>query len=213
MLTALPSQDAHYPVGTRAKVPSDAFFLHGGDVPPSDFLERGVWHAPRCGREATRLAKMCAKSGGYGHRSSFMGPAGGFETGHLLGARPKVEGARRKSAPQMMSEIGEERGALLNVSGCDGLAPLPYIPGGHSLGCSPVLSPWSSPRGSPRGGSPRISPRGSPRASPRASPRSSPRKRSRAFSRDLQLEELVVVSVPCRERKVSANYSLLALRD
>ncbi|KAK3849445.1 hypothetical protein Pcinc_043803 [Petrolisthes cinctipes] len=82
------------------------------------------------------------------------------------------------------------------------LTPFTYL--GEDLAGSPLVSPRSSPRSSPRA-SPRVSPRVSPRASPRASPRSTPRRRSRALSKDstTHLEELVVVSVPCRELKVS----------
>nr|XP_053627538.1 uncharacterized protein LOC128685079 isoform X1 [Cherax quadricarinatus] len=97
-------------------------------------------------------------------------------------------------------EMVEGRGPLGVMS--ESLTPFTYL--GEDLGGSPMVSPRSSPRASPRS-----SPRVSPRASPRVSPRSTPRRRSRALSREITpLEELIVVSVPCRELKVE-NVRLL----
>ena len=97
--------------------------------------------------------------------------------------------------PVVVNEMVDVNQTYLSVGVGDALTPLPYIPGTASLGGSPLHSPRSSPR---------VSPRSSPRVSPRGSPRSSPRRRSRAYSRgDIGFEEeLIVVSVPCREKKV-----------
>ncbi|XP_037796500.1 uncharacterized protein LOC119591828 [Penaeus monodon] len=103
-------------------------------------------------------------------------------------------------SPMVVSEMVEVRCPLV-VGVRERLEPCSYLGGPGVPGGSPMVSPRSSPRHSPRS-SPRVSPRASPRASPRVSPRSTPRRRSRAHSRDVTpLEELVVVSVPCRELK------------
>lgn len=107
-------------------------------------------------------------------------------------------------SPMVVSEMVEVRCPLV-VGVRERLEPCSYLGGPGGPGGSPMVSPRSSPRHSPRS-SPRVSPRASPRASPRVSPRSTPRRRSRAHSRDVTpLEELVVVSVPCRELKVGSG--------
>ncbi|XP_047740293.1 myotubularin-related protein 6 isoform X2 [Hyalella azteca] len=102
------------------------------------------------------------------------------------GARPcGGKGARRSSAPLLREASSSAKD--VRVPFADALSPLSYDPYGpysiYGLYTSTSLG-------------------GSPHGSPRMSPRSSPRRRSRVMSRDLCLEDLVVVSVPCRERKV-----------
>lgn len=138
-----------------------------------------------------------------------------YLSAHIVGpgGRPcGGRGARRSSAPLLRSDstpgggcgggcsggMGGGSASDLRVPFVDALSPLTYDPyGPYSVfGLYGSTSLGGSPRASPRGGSPRG-------GSPRISPRSSPRRRSRVMSKELCLEDLVVVSVPCRERKVS----------
>ena len=122
------------------------------------------------------------------------------------GVRPH---ARRSSAPLLRDSHHSGGGSSSCSSGsgevrvpfADSMSPLSYDPYGP-------YSVYGLHSSSSLGGSPRISPRVSPRTSPRISPRSSPRRQSRVMSRELYPEELVVVSVPCRERKVSCTLLL-----
>ena len=122
------------------------------------------------------------------------------------GGRPcGGKGARRSSAPLLRDS---PHSGLSSCSSGSGDLRVPFADSVGQLSYDPYgpYSDYGVYSSTSLGSSPKVSPRGSPRISPR----SSPRKQSRV-SRDLCLDDLVVVSVPCRERKVSTRHSCTML--